>query len=120
MDTFCEICCWYDAVEIFDDTDYTMYYRNSGERQYYNGYNSIINPNGYNRVNVCYSCLLTRVYTCDTEIKKNVLKHLVCHVAAKRIARWWLSYLYNIDKGVGRNFILRKISSDTKMFYDIN
>ena len=78
MTEFCKICCWNDSYEVFDDDDYSdpplfspMYLIKK-----LNGYNWVVNPNCYNHVDVCYECLLERIYCCNLEIKYNSTKEI--------------------------------------------
>jgi len=119
---YCDICLWNQSQIVFDDQDYhepvcgTIYYT------YYksNGYNLIINPNRYNKISVCSDCLINNIYDCNVELKEIVLKELIEYVACRKIQKWWLNILYNIDFKVGKIFIQKNISDFTKTHLNVN
>lgn len=109
----CEICCWYDSETYFNESEY------SESKMQINGYNTVINPNGYNSLFVCNECLIQRIYVCDTELKTKVLNELQYYIASKVIQKWWLKRLYCIDTFIGKKFIYNNISDDTKLHFKI-
>ncbi len=132
----CELCCWNDATVLFDDSEYSFrgrYQRPVGEGPSnffpsHTGYNHVINPNCYNSIYVCDTCLLTRVYMCDTKAKEfllDELKHMflrhkvICELkmrfAVNAISDWWLPNLYDIDKHP--KFILSKLTPEIKEYF---
>ena len=110
---YCEICCWYDAYTVFDDSLYSQ------SKLTTNGYNTVINQNGFNKLNVCNECLIQNIYVCDIELKHTVLEELVLYVKAKIIQKWWITLLYCIDNDIGKNFIYKQISKDTKIHFKL-
>jgi hypothetical protein len=112
----CEICCWYDAETYFDEEEY---YKSNLQLLQLNGYNTVININGYNRLYVCNECLIQRVYVCDTELKREVLHELRYSIASKIIQKWWLKRLYCIDTRIGKCFIYNHLSTYTKNYFNI-
>ena len=102
----CEICCWNDAFELFDDTSYAK-----SKIISINGYNNLINPNCYNAIYVCYLCLLEKVYCCNLEIYDSTVLEIKKHMASKLIGKWWFNKLYNIDDKIGKKFIIKKATS---------
>jgi hypothetical protein len=110
---YCEICCWYDADTYFDDSEY------STSKMIINGYNTVINLNGFNKLFVCNECLIQRIYVCDTELKRAVLNEIPYYIASKIIQKWWLKHLYCIDTNVGKKYIHKKLSKDTANFFKI-
>jgi hypothetical protein len=102
----CEICCWNDAYELFDDTNYE-----NSKNTLYNGYNISINQNCYNYIYVCYFCLIEKVYCCDLEKYDATVLEIKKYMASKLIGKWWFNKLYDIDDKIGKKFITNKVKS---------
>lgn len=82
MSEFCQLCCWNDGLEIFDDTVYSLPPVDSFLYKLYiwTGYNHVINSNSINSCVVCYDCLIEKVYNCDVERKSMMLNELKIHL----------------------------------------
>lgn len=111
---YCQICQVLHYFINFNDKDYP---KPDYIKSFH--YNYIINPNCYNPIRVCYDCLVEKIYTCDTELKYNVLKELMYIMSIKKIQAWWINYLYNIDNKVGKLFIYKNISTTSQLFFNI-
>jgi len=75
---YCQLCSWNESYLLFDDCEYSN--PRIGTELYLikllNGYNWVINPNCFNKIFVCYECLLERIYMCNSEKKHTVLTEL--------------------------------------------
>lgn len=112
MDPVCYLCFWHKPFILFNDSEYPLSpkYKSSS-------YNPIINPNGYSKIPVCYYCLIDKIYVCDLTLKSSLLAELHDFFYLKsviKIQRWWINILYNISNPIGENFVLNKLSDDTK------
>lgn len=114
---FCHFCFWNKPFEIFNDSNYSPPKKTLVSSC---SYNPVINPNGVSNVPVCYFCLITNIYNCDTSLKSSCvseLKSLFLSRSATKIQLWWLNYIYDISKPMGKKFVLSKLSINTKEYF---
>jgi hypothetical protein len=110
----CQICIFNDAFTTFDENDY-----HKPNHIKYFGYNHVINPNCYNIIDTCYDCLLENIYNCNLELKYQLLNEFKFNVHIKKIQKWWINNLYNINTTVGKSFIYKHLSNKTQLFFNI-
>lgn len=111
---YCQVCHILHYFVEFDDRDYP---KPDYIKSFH--YNYIINPNCYNPIRVCYDCLIEKIYTCDTELKYNVMKELIYVTSIKKIQAWCIDHLYNIDYKIGKQFIYKNISDHSKSYFQL-
>lgn len=118
MEPYCQLCLWNQPFILFNDSNYPL----SPKYKSYT-YNPIINPNGYSEIPVCYFCLIDKIYSCDLNLKSNVLselKYLFYLKSIKKLQRWWKDIIYNISNPIGKRFIYSRLSNETKTYFQLN
>ena len=93
----CQLCCWSEAELIFDDSEYSLPPKNTMLYEWYEmtGYNHVINNNSFNSCNVCYECLIEKIYNCDIHKKNCVLDEMMRIIELKNACNY-----YNIPQEI--------------------